>query len=110
MIFQSYALWPHMTVAENVGYGLRFKRDVGRAERERRVREMLRIVQRFIRDKVIVDDESKRVDVFLSPYSTEIGRRLARPRSMRVEEGGAAVEFRSLLCPEEFTPLRCEQF
>ncbi len=45
MIFQSYALWPHMTVAQNVGYGLRFKRDVGRADRERRVREMLRIVQ-----------------------------------------------------------------
>ena len=26
MIFQSYALWPHMTVAENVAYGLRFGR------------------------------------------------------------------------------------
>ena len=26
MIFQSYALWPHMTVAQNVAYGLRFKR------------------------------------------------------------------------------------
>jgi iron(III) transport system ATP-binding protein len=24
MIFQSYALWPHMTVAQNVAYGLRF--------------------------------------------------------------------------------------
>ena len=23
MVFQSYALWPHMTVAENVGYGLK---------------------------------------------------------------------------------------
>ena len=45
MIFQSYALWPHMTVAQNVGYGLRFKRELGRAERERRVREMLRVVQ-----------------------------------------------------------------
>jgi iron(III) transport system ATP-binding protein len=45
MIFQSYALWPHMTVAQNVAYGLRFKRDVARADRERRVREMLRVVQ-----------------------------------------------------------------
>jgi len=45
MIFQSYALWPHMTVARNVGYGLRFKRDLARAERERRVREILRVVQ-----------------------------------------------------------------
>ncbi|HEY7648694.1 MAG TPA: ABC transporter ATP-binding protein [Methylomirabilota bacterium] len=44
MIFQSYALWPHMTVAQNVGYGLRFKADVPRAERDRRVREMLKVV------------------------------------------------------------------
>ena len=29
MIFQSYALWPHMTVAQNVGYGLRFKPSTG---------------------------------------------------------------------------------
>src|SRR5712664_1588096 len=45
MIFQSYALWPHMTVAQNVAYGLRFKRGVARADRETRVREMLRVVQ-----------------------------------------------------------------
>ena len=45
MIFQSYALWPHMTVAQNVAYGLRFKPDVIRADRDRRVREMLRVVQ-----------------------------------------------------------------
>ncbi len=44
MIFQSYALWPHMTVAQNVAYGLRFGR-VPRHERERRVHEMLRVVQ-----------------------------------------------------------------
>ncbi|MBI4247470.1 MAG: ABC transporter ATP-binding protein [Candidatus Rokubacteria bacterium] len=45
MIFQSYALWPHMTVAQNVAYGLRFKKDINRAERDRRVRELLRVVQ-----------------------------------------------------------------
>jgi iron(III) transport system ATP-binding protein len=45
MIFQSYALWPHMTVAQNVAYGLRFKPDVPRSDRDRRVREMLRVVQ-----------------------------------------------------------------
>ncbi len=45
MIFQSYALWPHMTVAQNVAYGLRFKRGLGRADRETRVREILRVVQ-----------------------------------------------------------------
>jgi iron(III) transport system ATP-binding protein len=45
MIFQSYALWPHMTVAQNVGYGLRFKTGLSRGDRESRVREMLRVVQ-----------------------------------------------------------------
>src|SRR5213593_1974369 len=45
MIFQSYALWPHMTVAQNVGYGLRFRRGMTRADRDRRVGEMLRVVQ-----------------------------------------------------------------
>jgi len=45
MIFQSYALWPHMTVAQNVAYGLRVGRRVDRPERERRVREILRAVQ-----------------------------------------------------------------
>jgi iron(III) transport system ATP-binding protein len=45
MIFQSYALWPHMTVAQNVGYGLRFQRGIARAERARRVQEMLKVVR-----------------------------------------------------------------
>jgi iron(III) transport system ATP-binding protein len=45
MIFQSYALWPHLTVAGNVGYGLRFRRDLGRADRDARVRDMLATVQ-----------------------------------------------------------------
>jgi ABC-type Fe3+/spermidine/putrescine transport system ATPase subunit len=45
MIFQSYALWPHMTVAQNVAYGLRFKDALSRDERQRRVREMLNVVQ-----------------------------------------------------------------
>jgi putative spermidine/putrescine transport system ATP-binding protein len=43
-VFQDYALFPHMTVAENVGYGLRVKR-VKRAERQRQVAEVLRMVQ-----------------------------------------------------------------
>src|SRR5678815_2117228 len=45
MIFQSYALWPHMTVAQNVAYGLRFKGGLNRTDRARRVTEMLRVVQ-----------------------------------------------------------------
>ena len=35
-VFQSYALWPHRTVAENVGYGLKL-RGVSQAETEKRV-------------------------------------------------------------------------
>ena len=44
MIFQSYALWPHMTVSRNIAYGLRFH-GVARADRERRVNDVLRVVQ-----------------------------------------------------------------
>src|SRR3954469_9502364 len=40
MIFQSYALWPHMTVAENVGYGLKLRR-LDRTECERRIAAIL---------------------------------------------------------------------
>jgi iron(III) transport system ATP-binding protein len=44
MIFQSYALWPHMTVNQNVAYGLRFT-GAPKADRERRVKDMLKAVQ-----------------------------------------------------------------
>jgi iron(III) transport system ATP-binding protein len=40
MMFQSYALWPHMTVAENVAFGLE-QRKVPADERKRRVAEAL---------------------------------------------------------------------
>jgi iron(III) transport system ATP-binding protein len=40
MVFQNYALWPHLTVAENVSFGLEMRR-VPRAEARRRVREAL---------------------------------------------------------------------
>lgn len=43
MVFQSYALFPHMTVADNVGYGLRL-RGVATAERRERVAESLELV------------------------------------------------------------------
>ena len=43
-VFQDYALFPHMTVAANVAYGLRVKR-VASAERERRVDEALAMVR-----------------------------------------------------------------
>lgn len=44
MVFQSYALWPHMTAAQNIGYGLRL-RGWKRADIERRVDEMLAMLK-----------------------------------------------------------------
>jgi spermidine/putrescine transport system ATP-binding protein len=43
-VFQHYALFPHMDVAQNVGYGLR-QRKVGRGEEQRRVQEALELVR-----------------------------------------------------------------
>jgi putative spermidine/putrescine transport system ATP-binding protein len=43
LVFQSYALFPHMTVAANVGFGLRMRR-IARAELERRVDTALVLV------------------------------------------------------------------
>ncbi|MCC7282970.1 MAG: ABC transporter ATP-binding protein [Acetobacteraceae bacterium] len=73
MIFQSYALWPHMTVAENIGYGLRLRR-LGRAEVEGRVRRMLDVV---------------RLDGIADRYPAELSggqqQRVALARAMVVE-------------------------
>ena len=44
MVFQSYAVFPHMSVADNVGYGLLVD-GVAKAERERRVDEALALVK-----------------------------------------------------------------
>src|SRR3954453_10675766 len=43
MVFQSYAVWPHMTVKQNVAYPLRHRR-VRRAEIERKTAEVLELV------------------------------------------------------------------
>ena len=43
-VFQDYALFPHMTVAQNIGYGLRI-RGIPGAERQRRVERALRMVR-----------------------------------------------------------------
>jgi iron(III) transport system ATP-binding protein len=41
MIFQSYAIWPHMTVRDNVGYALKMKK-IDNAQRTARVDELLK--------------------------------------------------------------------
>ncbi len=44
MVFQDYALFPHLTVAENVGFALR-SRGMPRADQERRVKELLALIR-----------------------------------------------------------------
>ncbi len=44
MIFQSYALWPHMTVFENIAYGLRL-RNLPNHETKRRVEAILAVTK-----------------------------------------------------------------
>ena len=45
MVFQSYAVWPHLTVFENVRYPLRFGPRLTRAEMARRTQDVLRLVR-----------------------------------------------------------------
>jgi iron(III) transport system ATP-binding protein len=44
MVFQDLALWPHMTVAENIEFGLRARRTPDK-ERKQRVRDMVELVR-----------------------------------------------------------------
>ncbi len=43
-VFQNYALFPHMNVADNIGYGLKLKK-VPKQEIKKKVKEMLELVQ-----------------------------------------------------------------
>ena len=44
MVFQSYAIFPHLTVADNIGYGLR-KQKLPKAKRDELVNEMLELIK-----------------------------------------------------------------
>lgn len=44
MVFQSYALYPHMTIAENIAYPLRVRK-IAREETERRVTEVAKMLE-----------------------------------------------------------------
>lgn len=73
MVFQSYAIWPHKNVFQNVAYGLEIQK-VDKAEIERRVMDALKVVQ--------LDGLSKR-------YSTELSggqqQRVALARAIVVQ-------------------------
>jgi len=57
IVFQNYALFPHLTVAENIAFGLRY-RDMPRLEAADRVRAMLDLVQLPGRDSARPDELS----------------------------------------------------
>jgi iron(III) transport system ATP-binding protein len=44
LVFQSYALWPHMTIEQNLAFPLKLRK-VDRAEQARRIREVLTLVE-----------------------------------------------------------------
>jgi putative spermidine/putrescine transport system ATP-binding protein len=86
MVFQNYALFPHLSVRGNVGFGLRM-RGVGRMETRRRVDEALRLVQ-------------------LAPYADRLPGQLSGGQQQRVAIARAIViEPRIVLMDEPLSNL-----
>jgi putative spermidine/putrescine transport system ATP-binding protein len=86
MVFQNFALFPHMTVFENVAFGLRMRR-IGREDIDRRVREALALVE-------------------LSAYEARFRSELSGGQSQRVALARAlVVRPTALLLDEPFSSL-----
>jgi ABC-type sugar transport system ATPase subunit len=71
MVFQDYALYPHMTVAQNMGFALKY-RGVGRSEIERRVEVAARLLE-------------------IEPLLSRVPRQLSGGQRQRVAMGRAIV-------------------
>jgi multiple sugar transport system ATP-binding protein len=81
MVFQNYALYPHMTVAKNLGYGLKV-RGTPRAEIDKRVRETAKVLE-------------------IDPFLARKPRELSGGQRQRVALGRAMVRDPSLFLMDE---------
>ena len=73
MVFQAYSLFPHMTVQQNVAFGLRLRR-IGKAERDKRALAMLELV-----------GLSEQADRFAHQISGGQQQRVALARALAIE-------------------------
>src|SRR2546429_2397753 len=81
MVFQNYALYPHMTVADNIGFHLKIKK-MAKAERMERVREAAKLLD-------------------LEPYLDRKPAKLSGGQRQRVAMGRAIVREPQVFCMDE---------
>ena len=97
MVFQSYALWPHMTTAQNLGYGLKLRR-VAKPEIARRVAEILAMLklegfgERNVTEFMLEYQLAKflRLETRFAPETSGVANRLTQ---RRVERAGVDLIF-----------------